>query len=185
MNETTYPDLILPPFWGNSDILTFNPERLSDAPEVAEEIDPRALYCYFPVISEEGNLTLLNPYNETEELVTLHFKEEFKRYAEFFRPEGDLCAISAVSLGFTLPDQGAEEIFARLIKSTSTEIKRGLLLSPERGKTVGLTADMIKNPEAISTIAEEMSIEDRLGFSEEDFGKRVRFSFYFHNVRND
>lgn len=185
MENENYPDLILPPFWGNSDILTFDPSKLTEFPEIAEEIDPRGLYCYFPVITEEGAITLLNPYNETEELVTLRFKDEFKRYAEFFRPDGDLCAVSAVSQGFALPEAGAEEVFAKMIRLTAAEIKRGLMLTPERGKTVGFTADLLKNPEAMVTVAEEMSIEDRLGFTEEDFGKRVRFSFHFHNVRDE
>lgn len=185
MDSEQYPDLILPPFWGNSDILTFDPSKLTEFPEVAEEIDPRGLYCYFPVITEEGAITLLNPYNETEELVTLRFKDEFKRYAEFFRPEGDLCAISAVSQGFELPEAGAEDIFGKMIRLAANEIKRGLTLSADRGKTVGLTGDLLKNPEALVSIAEEMSIEDRLGFSEDDYGKRVRISFHFHNVRDE
>lgn len=180
-----YPDLILPPFWGNSDILTFEGNKLTEAPEIAEEIDPRALYCYFPVIAEEGAITLLDPYDETQEMVTLEFKDEFARYATFFRPEGDLCAISAVSIGFELPELESEEIFAKVIRLTANELKRGLMLTPERGKNVGLSQEMLKNPEALTVIAESMSVEDRLGFVEEDFGKRVRFNVLFHNVRDE
>ncbi len=183
--EQQYPDLILPPFWGSSDILTYDSAKLTDVPEIAEAVDPRALYCYFPVTADDGVLTLLNPHNETEELCTFRFTEQHKRLASFFRPESDLCAISAVSLGFELPDEEVEEMFAKMIRKCEVEIKRGLELSEERCKTIGFTADMLDNPDALRAMALEMSIEDRLGFRPDDFGKRVRLSFHFHNVRAD
>ncbi len=182
--QQEFPDLILPPFWGSSDILIYDSAKLTDSPENAEIIDPRAIYCYFPVITDEASITLLNPHNETEELCTFHFPLEHERIAKFFRPEGDLCAISAVSLGFELPESGADEAFARMIQLVDTEIKRGLTLSKDRGKAVGFTQDMVTNPEAMREMALEMSIEDRLGFRREDFGKRVRFTFHFHNVHS-
>ncbi len=185
MNEQNLPDLLVPPFWGSSDMLTFDPERFTDAPEIAEEIDPRGMYCFFPVFVEDWSITLLDPWNETEELVTLTFRPEFEEYADCFRSDGDICAIAAYTIGFNPPKIDREALFTKTGSRVCEEIRRSLSLPNNRGKMVALTPELLENPDAMTILADAMSVEDRLGFSEEDFGRRVRFAFLFHNVRND
>ncbi len=185
MSTENFPDLMVPPFWGSSDMLTFDPEKMTDAPEVAEIIDPRGLYCFFPVFVEDWSITLLDPWNETEELVTLTFRPEFERYASFFRPDGDICAVAAYSIGFNPPKDDKEALFAKTGQAISEEIRRALMLPVNRGKAIGITPDILENPESLSILADAMSVEDRLGFAEEDYERRVRFLILFHNVEKE
>jgi len=185
MSEQQYPDLLLPPFWGNSDILAYDPSVISKSKEVAEQLDPRALYCYFPVIVENGALVLLDPYDQTEEIATLRFTKEYEHIVNYFRPDTDLCAISAITPGFTFPQTEADSLFESLRSRTNEEIKRGLQLEKYRGKAMEFTGDMLESPLQLITVAEAMSVEDRLGFTDEYYGKLVQFTFHFHNVRDE
>ncbi len=185
MSEQQYPDLLLPPFWGNSDILAYEPSVITDSKEVADQLDPRALYCYFPVIIENGALVLLDPYDQSTEVATLKFTKEYEHIVNYFRPDTDVCAISAFTPGFSFPQSEADSLFNALRTRTNQEIKRGLQLDKIRGKAMELSGDMLESPLQLITIAEAMSVEDRLGFTDEHYGKLVQFSFHFHNVRDE
>ena len=178
--EIVYPDLMSPPFWGDSDTLVYNSTKLGLE---SESIDARGIYSFFPIIRDGSVLTLLDPYDPTRELLSYSFKDEFKRYATFFRDDTDIMAISAYTLGFTPPKDDLEITFGKLSNLITQEIKRGLTLPSNRGKSIGLSNELFNEEGVIESLSQLMSVESRFGVDIESELHLIRVSMLFHNVR--
>ncbi len=164
MNENTeYPDLLLPPFWGNSDLLTLP----------IDNDEARIIYSYFPLITEENKIILLNPYDETKEVTTLSFGEREQELVNRFRPEGDLGPIIAIMTENS-------ETLSEATQFATNEVRRGLELDGKRGDIISLVTASSITRENLLAIEEVMTFEDRLGV---DLGaKELEIVLFVHNA---
>jgi len=72
-------------------------------------IDARGYYGFYPVITDDELLILLNPNDYHTEVAAFQFpklkEKENRSYADFFRPEGDILPIQVCTLGRQLTDK--------------------------------------------------------------------------------
>lgn len=66
-------------------------------------IEPAGLYGYFPVITDDEFIIILDPSDYSTEQAALRFPrigtKADRSYADYLRPEGDLIAVQMVTLG--------------------------------------------------------------------------------------
>ncbi len=179
-------------------------EELNDLITTHELLDPCGFYGYFPVISDAGTLILLDPSDFHSELISLTSPAteiiNGHPVPDFFRPEGDVIAISAVTSGRRLitysgelfagydPDkkgyflQGiAASITDILTTKIAHEIRRGLGIMDTIGKQFPLLID----DTCFLQICEIMSVEERLGIVFENSAptglKYSAISYFVHH----
>ena len=153
-------------------------------------LDARGFYSYFPVITDNNKLILLNPHNKTEELTTFEFpiidknikKDQLDCFTDFFRPEGDILAIQIVTTGHKLLKK-CEQFFKKddrysdgfylnaigtyltdtLAEKVTKEIRRGLMLPKGQGKRFSFGYFGMCEVREQKKIFDIMDIEHRLG----------------------
>ncbi len=160
-------------------------EELSTLIEEKGLIRSRGFYGYFPVIADCSELVLLDPSDFHTELLSITFAPltelHGRSITELFRPEGDVIACFAVTLGSELAAYRAsgtglekQSYYFRGIASTLLEtlekkivkeIRRGLGISKETGKYFSFPAA----GRELHRLFEILSIEERLNvFLHED-----------------
>lgn len=182
--EIQYPDLLVPLFMGDSDILHFKRSKFEEIGTFNETFEPKGLYSFFPIFREGRTIVVLDPYEPTKELFSFTFKEQYERYALFFRPENDILSVMATTLGFQLPQEDREEAFAQCSKLTAIEVRKALTIDEKRGKVIGFDDTLLESG-SIQDFANIMSLDNRFGIDIENESNLVRFYLLFHNVSND
>lgn len=160
-NENQLPELLSPPFWGNSDLLTFN----------VDSCEVRTLYCYFPVFTNNGTIIVVDPYEPTNELTTI--TPTNNEIAERFIVDGDLLAVCAVSKPESYSDKIGEEVID-LLKS---ELRKGLQIPQNRGELLSTEKFAILSKENKEALEALMTYEDRLGYE----SSQIEVFLFIHN----
>jgi hypothetical protein len=168
-----------------------DPERLkTECTALCKELSscnlvlPRGYYGFFPVITEHDSIVLLDPsdyHSELLSIVCLPVKKLAGRsLADFYRPEGDVLAISAVTLGPDIdrhlatnssdPALAGQTAFLReivrevlqiLVNKISIEVRRGLGIEGTTGAAFELFDGLVDNS-CIRTLFELCGFEERL-----------------------
>jgi hypothetical protein len=164
------PDLKLPPFWGNSDLLLLASSNKNQG-GTPSQITPRAIYSYIPVIRIENHLTLLDPYEQTNELCSVEITSDLEPHFQNIHEDGDFIVISAISLGTAIKLENSENSLNKLSESLSEELRRGIPLPSTLGKTIQLKT--LFNKHSADVISLLIGLEDRLWISVDDNGTVV------------
>ncbi len=160
-------------------------DRLKSEITDRELVDGRGFYGYFPVIVESETVFLLDPSDFHTELAQFTFprgKQTGRSVADYVRPEGDIIAVQAVTIGKKLGDYCRElmqkqdrysdgfylngignylvEILADKI---TTEIGKGLGLPRGVGRRYSFGYPGMPGLEQQKTLIELMGVEERLG----------------------
>lgn len=186
LSPIEYPPHIEPPFWGSGELLFWEPESIlqtigdnlraaaGKAENAALEehfeglcseiitdalLDARGYYSFFPVITDDTTLVVIDPGDFVTELVTCIVKQcgelGGRSVVDYLRPEGDLIGIQAATLGWKLArrveEYGADStvsakgiLFAKVAdlctnvvaQRLSGEMRRGLGLERNAGSCV-------------------------------------------------
>lgn len=212
-----YDAPIEPPFYGTSQLISWEPKQLLDAidrtrlfsvfregkpgtfsasseTELSEFssaldglsaeiesknlIEPAGLYGYFPVITDDELLIILDPSDYSTEQAVLRFPrmpgKENRSYADFLRPEGDLIAVQMVTIGPRFDEwivanaNGparflAEYLVRDLADRVTTEIVRGLMLPEGTGRRIDFGSPGMPGGEDQAKLFELLAIEERMG----------------------
>lgn len=165
--------------------------------------DPRGLYGFFPVIGDGAALVVLDPSDFHSELFTLAFDRSAltsgHELSDYFRLDGDVVAIGAVTLGSRIekviagyldagdPDkqgyflQGMALSLLELTgNKTVIEIRRSLGISDTFGNALSMINAQSLNP-ALGALMEFAALEERLGISMSEDKRAIlpRFSDVF------
>ena len=151
-------------------------------------IDPAGLYGFFPVITDDEQIVLLDPADFHTEVASFSFprmpKKNNRSIADYMRPEGDLIAVQVVTLGKGLSDR-VREYFANdnrysagyflngigsyltefLADLVTSEITRGLGLPQGTGRRYSFGYPGMPAIEEQKKLFEIMAIEERLGIT--------------------
>ncbi|ERP38975.1 hypothetical protein [Chitinivibrio alkaliphilus] len=165
-NNTSYPDLLIPPFWGNSDILTLT----------CAETPCRALYAFFPLFREAGKLVVMDALEPGRIVAEIAETEHNRTVLHRFSPESDVLAIAAAAVApeFQFPCREIGEFLGR-------EIRRGLQLPDTRGELLYLGEHPLMTGEELSSLEREMTFKDRLGITLPRDASRAGVFFFVHN----
>lgn len=144
--ERKQPELLVPPFWGNSDLLPF----------IINNHEIRTMYCYFPVFTANGTIIVVDPYEPTEEITTI--VPNNNEIADRFLAEGDLLAVCAVGrvADYTETEQTELET---LLKG---ELRKGLQLHHNRGELIHSNQLPFLTQDSIQALENIMTYEDRI-----------------------
>lgn len=176
-----------PSAYRSAKIEEFEPvlERLKKEMIDTDLIDARGFYGYFPVIPEEGSVILLDPSDFHSELAQFTFprgKQTGRSLVDYIRPEGDIIAVQALTIGRKLGERCRElmqkedrysdgfylnglgnyevEIVAEKI---TVEIRKGLGIPRGSGKRYSFGYPGMPGLEQQKTLIELMGVEERLG----------------------
>lgn len=155
------PELLAPPFWGNSDVLPYSVDNISI----------RTMYCYFPVFTSSGNIIVVDPYEPTEELTII--TPENNQISERFIAEGDLIAFVAIGKPADCSETALKEV-ENLLKA---ELRKGLQLPGQRGELLSMHSFALLNEENRDAIERIMTYEDRLDALPEN----IELYIFIHN----
>jgi cobalamin-dependent methionine synthase I len=130
--------------------------RIKEAILKDEVIDARGIYGYFNVYTDREWLYVLDPRDSHSEIASFHFPRDLPgevSIADYFRPEGDLLTVWAVTIGRGLLQRttmlltgednrgdvdGVSGLGARFVadltRRMSAEIRRGLFLPNNQGR---------------------------------------------------
>ncbi|MBN1576600.1 MAG: hypothetical protein JW913_08615 [Chitinispirillaceae bacterium] len=148
-------------------------------------LDPRGFYGFFPVITDSEAVILLDPVDFHTELLELTFSQpgafEGHLFSDFFRPDGDVIGISAVTagkrmekvieeqmMGYDSGNKGyllqgiASTITVLLVAKTAIEMRRSLGIPDSTGRAFSLITETSCNP-GLKELIEITAIEERLG----------------------
>ena len=150
--------------------------------------DTGALYGYFPVITDNDQVIILDPNDMKTELVSFRFprvaKKNNRSIADYLRPEGDVVAVQIVTAGQRLIKR-IGECFAQegrythgfylngigisltedLADRITLEITRGLGLGDKIGRRYSFGYGGLPPLEEQKKLFELLAIEERLGVS--------------------
>lgn len=149
-------------------------------------IQGSGIYGFFPVITDNQQLIILDPSDFHTELMTLHFPRSNKlngrSLSDFFRPSGDSVALLAGTLGNNIQSRWQSYLKnsqtsenARYLKALAehctkiiaeklvTEIRRSLGLERNYGVVYDITGPAMPAPDCRKNIFELLSLEERLG----------------------
>jgi 5-methyltetrahydrofolate--homocysteine methyltransferase len=150
--------------------------------------DAGALYGYFPIITDDDLVIILNPSDMSRELTNFRFprvaKKANRSIADFLRPEGDIIAVQIVTAGQRLLKR-ISECFAQegrythgfylngigisltedLADRITLEITRGLGIPDDTGRRFSFGYGGLPPLEEQKKLFELLSIEERLGVS--------------------
>jgi 5-methyltetrahydrofolate--homocysteine methyltransferase len=152
----------------------------------AELIQAFGMYGFFPVITDNEQMIIIDPSDFHTELMTLHFPKSDKlngrSVCDFFRSSGDSIALQAGTIGTTIQlrwqsymqntqtsEKGrylralAEYCTKIISDKISTEIRRCLGLERGTGVVYNLTGPAMPPPDSRNKIFELLSLEERLG----------------------
>jgi 5-methyltetrahydrofolate--homocysteine methyltransferase len=217
INPLEYDAPIEPPFYGTSQLISWEPKTLLGAIDqqcllslfsegqsgtvspssdtelsefgsaldgLSEEIesknlmDPTGLYGYFPVITDDDNIIILDPSDYSTEQAVLRFPripgKENRSFADYLRPEGDLIAVQMVTLGARFDEwiaanaNGparfmAEYLVRDLADRVTSEIVRGLMLPEGTGRRIDFGSPGMPGGEDQAKLFELLAIEERMG----------------------
>lgn len=159
--EQNNPELLSPPFWGNSDILPFN----------VDNVEVRTMYCYFPIFTSNGSIIVVDPYEPTKEITII--TPSSNEIADRFLAEGDLLAVCAIAKA-----EGCNETILTEVESlVKAELRKGLELPYNRGELISTENFQLLNEENRDIIESYMTYEDRLGVEPED----INLYLFIHN----
>jgi 5-methyltetrahydrofolate--homocysteine methyltransferase len=173
---------------------TFSPAfmRLKEAILREALLDARGLYGFFSVYSIDDKLYILDPGDFHKELATFVFPRLQRKQAnkgqrsiaDYFKPEGDLIAIQAVTIGEALGEQSrsllqkenrySDGFFLNgignyltedLARRVTAEIQRGLMLPRERGRRYSFGYPGLPGLEEQVALLDILNVEDRLGIT--------------------
>jgi 5-methyltetrahydrofolate--homocysteine methyltransferase len=151
-------------------------------------IDARGYYSFFPVITEDCRVILLNPDNYNEELTSFIFprmpKKNNRSIADYLRPEGDLLGVQIVTIGKKLGDycrnlfQKEDKynkgyllngignyIVENLADKVSAEIRKALVLETKQGRRYSFGYPGLPSLEDQKKLFEVIGGEERLGIT--------------------
>gem|GEM_PF-2427968 len=165
--------------------------------------DLRGLYGFFPVIGDGTELVVLDPSDFHSELFTVAFDRSVltsgHAFCDYFRLEGDVMALGAVTIGSGVDkviagylDAGdsdkrgcflqgiALSVLESIGNRTAIEIRRSLGISDTFGKTLSMSGGSNLNP-ALGAVMEFAALEERLGIRMREDRKALlpRFSDVF------
>ncbi len=149
-------------------------------------LEARGFYGFFPVITDDTKLIVLDPANNGKELASFDFprveRAGGRSYADFFRPEGDLLAMQFVTAGAGIgrrctkifEENGeyskgfylnaiAGYIAEELADKVNAEISKALLLDKNRGKRMSFGFGGLPDTTAHKELFALCSAEERLG----------------------
>jgi 5-methyltetrahydrofolate--homocysteine methyltransferase len=150
--------------------------------------DAGALYGYFPVITDNDQVIILDPNDMKTELMSFRFprvaKKNNRSIADYLRPEGDVVAVQIVTAGQRLLKR-IGECFAQegrythgfylngigisltedLADRITLEITRGLGLGDKIGRRYSFGYGGLPPLEEQKKLFELLAIEERLGVS--------------------
>ena len=183
--EQTYPDLLVPPFWGLTERLPIEAKRITEDDELTFTLDPAILYCYFPIITDNEQVIFLDPYDETTVIFTLSITGSQSEIIKRFRPEGDVAIISAVTLGFPSTDISQnllESAVSELSRIAGQEIRKGLSLPIKRGELLSFSL-LDLSSEEMQDVVSFMGIGDRLDpqFESKPCSVTTELGLFVHN----
>ena len=163
-------------------------EKLRAVVETEALFDPAGLYGFFPVITDDRTVILLDPSDFHTELGTFVFprmpEKSNRSIADYLRPEGDVLVVQVVtaggkisgrvreyfskddrySLGFFL--NGIGSCVTELLADTVTnEITRGLGLPEDTGRRYSFGYPGMPLIEEQKKLFEIMAISERLGIT--------------------
>jgi 5-methyltetrahydrofolate--homocysteine methyltransferase len=164
---------------------------------------PAGLYGFFPVITDDELVILLDPADFYTELASLRFprtrENRDRSRADFLRPEGDVFGIQMVTIGRGMNDliiadsdvgrkeslnKLADNLVEDLADRLTLEITRALVLPPGAGQRVGFGAPGMPPVKEQKALFELLAVEERLGVVlTDDFHmapKYSRMGCYFH-----
>jgi 5-methyltetrahydrofolate--homocysteine methyltransferase len=149
-------------------------------------LEPAGLYGFFPVITDDERIILLDPSDFHSELASFLFprmpRKNNRSVADYLRPEGDLLAVQAVTAGgkisgrvrdyFSKDDRYSSGFFLNGVGSclvelladmVTNEITRGLGLPQDRGRRYSFGYPGMPPVEEQVKLFEIMAITERLG----------------------
>lgn len=151
----------------------------------ADLIDPRGFYGYFPVITVDEELIIIDPDDFHSEMASFHFprmpKSKGRSIADYFSAEGDLIGIQVVTIGSRISQRSrdffqqdkysygyflnalANMLVEDLAEKVTVEMRRGLGLKPNTGRRYSFGYPGLPDLEEQKKIFEFMVIDDRLG----------------------
>jgi 5-methyltetrahydrofolate--homocysteine methyltransferase len=150
-------------------------------------LEAKALYGFFGVYTDRDTVFILDPGDFHTELASFIFPRMPKKsaqnrsIADYFRPEGDVIAIQAVTIGGGIGERAGrllkEEsrysdgfflngignyLTEELARRVTVEIQRGLLLPRERGKRYSFGYPGMPGLEEQVKLMHLLGVEDRL-----------------------
>ncbi|MGM0443796.1 MAG: hypothetical protein ACQEQV_06385 [Fibrobacterota bacterium] len=168
-NPETYPELLIPPFWGNSEVLNFE----------TEGVPVRAVYSYFSAFCDSDALVVMDALEPGRSITEIPLTEKNRAVLERFRPDSDviaLCAAARDESGEKLPVDAAGEFLVR-------ELRGGLSLPPLRGELLPLSRYRVIPTPALADLEREMTYRDRLGVDLPGDALRMEVYLFVHNAR--
>ncbi|MDR3012024.1 MAG: homocysteine S-methyltransferase family protein [Chitinispirillales bacterium] len=157
--------------------------------KIVEEalLDARAFYGFFPVISIDEKLVFLDPSDNRTELLSFTFPRSEKSgmsLADYIRPEGDIIATQAVTIGAKLGDRCRELLLNQdrysdgyylnslgsylteaLADKASGEIRRALGLPRDGGRRYSFGYRGMPDLTEQARLIEFLGVEERLGIT--------------------
>jgi 5-methyltetrahydrofolate--homocysteine methyltransferase len=151
----------------------------------ADLLDARGFYGYFPVITDDEDVIIIDPADFHSELAGFRFprmpKSKGRSIADYFSAEGDLIGIQIVTIGSGISERSREYfrqdkyslgfflnalgniLVEDLAEKVTVEIRRGLGLEPNTGRRYSFGYPGLPDLEEQKKIFEFMAIDDRLG----------------------
>lgn len=142
-------------------------------------LQPTGLYGYFPVITDDEIIIILDPSDYSTEQAALRFPrigtKADRSYADYLRPEGDLIAVQMVILGGARFDEWfaanangparflADYLVRDLADRVTIEIVRGLMLPEGTGRRIDFGSPGMPEREDQAKLFELLAIEERMG----------------------
>ncbi|MDR2577706.1 MAG: homocysteine S-methyltransferase family protein [Chitinispirillales bacterium] len=150
-------------------------------------VDARAFYGFFPVIAENEKLTFLDPSDNHTELLSFVFPRMEKSgisLADYFRPEGDIVSVQAVTIGGCLGERCRELLLnhnrysdgyylnglGNYLTETAAdkatgEIRRALGIPRDAGRRYSFGYSGMPGLEEQKRLIEFLGVEERLGIT--------------------
>jgi 5-methyltetrahydrofolate--homocysteine methyltransferase len=151
----------------------------------ADLLDARGFYGYFPVITDDEDVIIIDPADFHSELADFRFprmpKSKERSIADYFCADGDLIGIQVVTIGSGFSGRSRDYfqqdkysygyylnalgnmLVEELAEKVTVEIRRGLGLEPNTGRRYSFGYPGLPGPEEQKKIFEFMVIDDRLG----------------------
>lgn len=160
--------------------------KLRDLILTEELVDARGYYSFFPAITEDEDIVILDPGDFHSELATFHFPRMARRggrsLADWLRPEGDILAVQVVTLGWALSKR-VTGLFEKegnytlgfylngigsfltedLAERVTREIRRALAIRANQGRRYAFGYPGLPGVEENRRLLEIVGAEERLG----------------------
>jgi len=179
-----------PEQFANARLNQFEPAFKELGKQIIESqlINPHGLYGYFPVITDNELLIILDPADFHSELAAFHFPRMERSgcisLADYFKPDGDIIGIQVVTIGKKLGDKTRDlfnkddkyswgfflngignAIVELMADRVSAEICRGIGLQPGSGRRYSFGYAGMPSLEEQKKLFELMGVEERLNIS--------------------